>query len=98
MIPFHFIEVTCDDGSIARIRADEITVVLERPAKSGRSCVTIPTKAKTIITVHTMSEFWERFNDGNGGLQVMNHKVDAPPLDFSREPPTTPAIRAKRTA
>lgn len=95
MIPAHFIEVTCEDGTRVRIRSDEVVSVIERPAKSGRVCVTIPLKAKTLLTVHTMDEFFKTLSEC--AAQVIMHKIEAPPIDFSKDPPA-PIARARRTA
>ncbi len=98
MVPVHFIEVATKEGQVL-IRFDEITCILVRPSETinGRQLVTIPTRAKTVATLHTLEEFWGKFTDGNGGVAIQRHKIDAPPVDFSKDPPApvrTPKPRA----
>ncbi len=64
-----FIMVTCKDRTTARIRADEITTLLERNTDQGM-LVTIPTKAKTLETMHTMKDVWVAIEDAIGGSKA----------------------------
>ena len=63
-----YIMVTCKDKTTARIRADEITTLLERSTDQGM-LVTIPTKAKTLETMHTMKDLWIAIEDAIGGTK-----------------------------
>lgn len=78
-----YIEVICDDRSRARIRADEITTVLERNV-NGVALATIPTKVKTLQTMHTMDQIWTELEAALGGLKVRVHR---PPEAFAPAPP-----------
>lgn len=74
-----YVEVKCKDGTKARIRADEITTIIERKTDEGFR-VTLPTRAKTLETVHTLEDFWTTLEAAIGGIKARIEKVPEAPF------------------
>ncbi len=90
-----FITVTCKDKTTARIRADEITTLLERNTDQGL-LVTIPTKAKTLETMHTMKDIWIALEDAIGGSRARTVVVPYAPFPAENVAPISNAKRAAK--
>lgn len=77
--PNYFVEIECEDGSHAWLRAEEITTVLERNTQWGR-LITIPTRSKTLMTRHTFEDLHATLKAAFGGGVMHIHKVPAAPF------------------
>jgi len=92
----HYVEIVCEDGSRARLRADAIETVLERKTPNGGVLVTIPTRAKTLVTMHTMEDLWVAMTAALGGIQTLVNKAEYAP--FPPKEAAKPVIKGVKAA